>query len=64
LIGRLTPDGIILDIEDNGIGIDQQKLHKGFGIQGMVERAQLLGGKLEIQTSYAQGTQIQVILPA
>ncbi|RUS92485.1 hypothetical protein DSM106972_098890 [Dulcicalothrix desertica PCC 7102] len=64
LIGRLTPDGIMLEIEDNGIGFDAQKLRTGFGIQGMVERAQLLGGKLEIQTSYAQGTHIQIILPA
>lgn len=64
LIGRLTPDGIMLEIEDNGIGFDAQKLRTGFGIQGMVERAQLLGGKLEIQTKEAQGTHIQIILPA
>lgn len=60
---RLTTEGIVLDIKDNGIGFDLEKMHTGFGIQGMLERVQLLGGKLEIKTAIAQGTQIQVILP-
>lgn len=62
--GRLTPEGIVLDLKDNGVGFDSKELHRGFGIQGMVERVQLLGGKLEIQTAFAQGTQIHVILPS
>jgi signal transduction histidine kinase len=61
--GRLTSEGIVLDIKDNGVGFDPEKLHIGFGIQGMVERVQLLGGKLELKTALAQGTQIQVRLP-
>lgn len=61
--GRLTPEGIVLEIKDNGVGFDPQKLHAGFGIQGMIERVQLLGGNLKIQTEFAQGTQIHVILP-
>ncbi|WP_211293075.1 hypothetical protein [Brunnivagina elsteri] len=50
-------------IKDNGIGFDLEKMHTGFGIQGMMERVQLLGGKIDIKTDRAEGTQIQVILP-
>ncbi len=61
--GGLTSEGIVLDIKDNGIGFDLEKMHAGFGIQGMMERVQLLGGRINIKTALAQGTQIQVILP-
>lgn len=61
--GNLISQGIILDIKDNGIGFDSEKMHAGFGIQGMMERVQLLGGKIDIKTALKQGTQIQVILP-
>lgn len=61
--GCSTSEGIILDIKDNGVGFDPNHLHTGFGIQGMLERVQLLGGNLEIKTAFAQGTQIQVKLP-
>ena len=61
--GGLTNEGIVLDIKDNGIGFDLEKMHAGFGIQGMMERVQLLGGKIDIKTALKQGTQIQVIFP-
>ena len=61
--GRLTSEGIVLELKDNGVGFDSEKLQLGFGIQGMAERVQLLGGKLEIKTALAQGTQIQILLP-
>ena len=61
--GCLTSEGIVLHLKDNGVGFDPKELHTGFGIQGMMERVQLLGGNLEIKTACAQGTQIQVILP-
>lgn len=61
--GGLTNEGIVLDIKDNGVGFDLEKMHRGFGLQGMTERVQLLGGKIDIRTDKAQGTQIQVILP-
>ncbi|MEJ6485622.1 sensor histidine kinase [Nostoc punctiforme UO1] len=61
--GRLTSEGIVLELKDNGVGFDSEKLQKGFGIQGMAERVQLLGGKLELKTALAQGTQIQILLP-
>ncbi|WP_216594183.1 sensor histidine kinase [Synechococcus sp. PCC 6312] len=54
---------IYLELKDNGIGFDLAAIHPGFGLQGMIERVQLLGGQLDIQTAYAQGTQIHITLP-
>lgn len=51
------------DLKDNGVGFDLERLTTGFGLQGMIERVQLLGGTLDIQTAIAQGTQIYVVLP-
>lgn len=61
--GDSNSEGIVLDIKDNGIGFDSEKKRTGFGLQGMMERVQLLGGKIEIKTALTQGTQIQVTLP-
>ena len=61
--GRSTSEGIVLEFKDNGVGFESKKLQTGFGIQGMIERVQLLGGSLEIQSASTQGTQINVILP-
>lgn len=58
-----TTEGIILELKDNGVGFEQTPFHQGFGLQGMIERVQLLGGKLDIQTAKAQGTGIYVRLP-
>jgi signal transduction histidine kinase len=62
--GRLTSGGIVLEFKDNGIGFESKKLQPGFGIQGMIERVQLLGGSLEIQSAPTQGTRIYIILPS
>ncbi|MCU0571283.1 MAG: sensor histidine kinase, partial [Oculatellaceae cyanobacterium Prado106] len=58
-----TEQGITLDLIDNGIGFDPTTYKPGFGIQGMMERVQLLGGQFDIQTEIAQGTQIRITLP-
>ena len=63
LHGTVTDSDIILDIEDDGIGAELNTLYVGFGIQGMRERVQLLGGQLQIQTALAKGMRLQVTLP-
>jgi signal transduction histidine kinase len=60
---RQTTQGIMLDIGDNGIGFDRNTVTPGFGLQGIIERVQLLGGHCEIQTDIDQGTQIRITLP-
>lgn len=58
-----TTTGIILELKDNGIGFDRTAFHPSFGLQGMIERVQLLGGQLDIETAHTQGTQIYITLP-
>ena len=54
---------IRLDLCDNGRGFDQAARHDGFGLQGIKERAQAMGGSLRIQSARNQGTAISIVLP-
>ncbi len=62
ILVELTTDdqGIILTIEDDGGGFDLLNTtdRNGFGLEGMKERANLLGGKLTISSTLSQGTKI------
>lgn len=49
-----------LMIQDNGRGFDVTQNTTGFGLQGMRERTQALGGHLTISTSPGQGCQVIV----
>ena len=58
-----------LRVRDDGQGIDEQMIRSTrpaghFGLQGMRERAELLGGRLEVWSKTGSGTQIQVTVPA
>lgn len=59
------PDGLIMEIQDNGKGITQDELSAGdsLGIVGMRERAFLLGGELFIHGIPGGGTTLRVLLP-
>jgi nitrate/nitrite-specific signal transduction histidine kinase len=52
-------------IEDNGVGWDHEKLPGTFhfGLQTMRERAESLGGRLEIDTASGRGTRVTATLP-
>ena len=56
---------VILEITDNGIGIQKNKItsHKSIGLQGMHERALVLGGELNIKGVPDNGTGIRLLLP-
>jgi signal transduction histidine kinase len=56
-------DHIWLELTDDGQGFDPTTRVTGFGLQGMAERVQLLGGKLDIHSAPSQGTRIQVAIP-
>ena len=58
-------DSILISIKDNGIGIDQTKSSnpESFGIIGMNERAQQLGGQFLIRGAPKQGTFVSLKLP-
>jgi len=56
-----------VSVQDEGRGFDPAKLAAPdglhFGLQGMRERAERLGAKLEIVTAPGQGTSVMVLLP-
>jgi signal transduction histidine kinase len=62
---RLVFDGreIRLDLRDNGCGFNPRRRHEGFGLQGMEERAEGMGGQLTIQSAAGKGTAISIVLP-
>jgi signal transduction histidine kinase len=55
-----------LEVSDDGIGFEPtiERLGGGFGISGMKERAQKLGGKIEVETAPGKGTKVTVWVPA
>jgi PAS domain S-box-containing protein len=59
---------IVLEIDDNGCGFDVQKILSGqdplsgYGIASMIERAEIAGGSLMIDSSPEKGTCIRMIL--
>jgi signal transduction histidine kinase len=52
-----------LAVRDDGQGFDVRTKANGFGLQIMGERAELLGGTLQIDSAPGRGTQITVDLP-
>ncbi|MDP9072812.1 MAG: GAF domain-containing protein [Actinomycetota bacterium] len=62
---RLTGHGVSLSIADDGIGFDPARAGgaMSYGIEGMQERAALLGAHLEVQARPGHGTSIIVHVP-
>jgi PAS domain S-box-containing protein len=66
---RQRHNEIAMMICDNGAGFEavsvRQRIARGasFGVRGMQERAELLGGKFDITSSLGTGTTIQVKIP-
>ena len=61
--------GLRLRIRDDGKGIDPEILRNQgrsghFGVQGMRERAKLVGGRLEIWSELGSGTEVELSIPA
>lgn len=60
---------VTLNIRDNGVGLqsdgsnEDEKMHRGFGLISMRERARNVGGTLELQSEPGKGTQIKVTIP-
>lgn len=63
LRGRSTSDTVTLELEDDGQGFAPHLPHSGFGMRGMQERVQMLGGKLKINSAPGQGTRLWVTVP-
>jgi signal transduction histidine kinase len=57
-------DRIRVEVEDWGIGFDPEKVQPNcFGLEGIRQRARLLGGSATIDSAPGKGTRITVDLP-
>ena len=62
---------VLLEVRDDGLGMAAAAVGKagespgptGFGLSGMRERAELLGGKLQLSTAPGRGTTVRLVLP-
>lgn len=65
VVVRLAPLGagtVRLDVVDDGRGFDPATVARGFGLDGMRERLELVGGRLELAASTG-GTTLSAVVP-
>ncbi|MBI4325512.1 MAG: hypothetical protein HY674_09640 [Chloroflexi bacterium] len=59
--------GVRATLLDDGCGFEPAALDAagrgGLGLQGMAERAGLIGGKLQLQSAPGRGTRLEVTIP-
>jgi signal transduction histidine kinase len=61
-----TPEGVCMTISDNGEGFDPKAFRQpgerapGWGLLGMRERAEAIGGHLRVESAIGKGTRIMV----
>ena len=67
---RVRPHDVMLTVEDDGVGFDLTEAEgkrvegrNGFGLIGMSERAELMQGKLNIDTAPGRGTTLVISVP-
>ncbi len=66
--GQITPEGISLSVQDDGIGMDTARVNDlstlitegHFGLAGMYERALIVDAKINITSNNGKGTTFQV----
>jgi signal transduction histidine kinase len=58
-----TGDALTVSIADDGVGFDPDAHHEGFGLLGMHERAQRIGGELQVDSADGGGARLTVRLP-
>lgn len=54
---------LVLQLEDDGVGFSGHPSGKGLGLQGMMERVESLGGKIEIAAASHGGVRIAAWIP-
>jgi len=60
---RSGRDSILIEVRDDGRGIDPGRSEGGFGLSGMAERVEGVGGKLLVKSARNSGTKITVSIP-
>lgn len=57
-------ESIRLEVEDHGRGFAPDERHQGIGLVGMRERAELVGGTLQVAGREGGGTIVRLVVPA
>ncbi|HEY7420100.1 MAG TPA: sensor histidine kinase [Ktedonobacteraceae bacterium] len=60
---RESDNQVIVTISDNGCYTADRELSPGFGLKGIIERCQALGGSCAFSQNQPHGLKIQIILP-
>lgn len=64
---NFTDTNLLIEVQDNGLGFDSTAVYTAtdlhYGLAGMRERAQKLGGELLIASAAGEGTTIRMLLP-
>ena len=60
---RASQGSIEIDVRDDGVGFEPSLVREGFGLVGMRERAALLGGTLDVDSTRGSGTRIRAEIP-
>jgi signal transduction histidine kinase len=60
---RARRGAIEIELSDDGVGFEPSLVREGFGLVGMRERAALLGGTLEIDSTKGAGTRLRASIP-
>jgi two-component system, NarL family, sensor histidine kinase DevS len=55
---------LTITVHDDGTGFRVDGAHSGFGLLGMHERAELVGGEVSIESTLGEGTTVSATLPA
>jgi len=65
VFAKVHDENLWLRIEDHGKGFDASALPSGLctGLDGMKERAQVLGGQFHVSSSHGKGTTVTARLP-
>jgi signal transduction histidine kinase len=61
---QFQDDSISLEVEDHGRGFAPDAGHQGIGLVGMRERAELVGGTLQVARREGGGTIVRLVVPA
>ncbi|MCC2109738.1 MAG: hypothetical protein KDJ40_20130 [Hyphomicrobiales bacterium] len=60
----VSRDDVSIEIADDGRGFEADAAHPGhYGLAGMAEQAQMIGGHFVVQTSPGQGARIVIRAP-
>jgi PAS domain S-box-containing protein len=57
-------ESVRLKLKDDGTGFDPGASYEGFGLLGMKERVEAMGGQIQIESAPGTGTSIAIVIPS